>query len=692
MSDYISSINTDGLQLNKERILAKKGKLVVEMIDHIDDKTWIDSAFLMGSIELEADDETNRNYSTALFKYTDSSLGGSLAINPRPQFTRYADIRVKGIVSGRRDTTLDAEGKLGMGRYYSEAIDDTSQVINLRFGMPEFNSLTSFFTGFFNSSLARVARTGRTDPGFFFTLGQAVGLVVNLVYWPLLALHVIGVAAKFALKMNASRFYYLKPAMPVYWQAVTTMVNQIAVNRGLFPIDGLDTGGAGGITDTTAKIGKEGMKVISDIMPDIFKANGDGSSDSFTGGIDMYAVANRAGRLKQRFEKDLAEKLHAGDEASLFAFAKSIVTGAVAVEPKPGRTLNEIIAKWASSEAGMVTNTADGAVPSHETEMSLRQRPGEPGVAEKPTPSGFLEYLRAEYDDASQFASFRVDYTGPADESFSNSVTESDLASKFNNLSSQGKAAQFTFAGGNIAGGTAIGDLAQGALGAVKDFAKGALDMFQMSGLMALGGSAFVDIPKHWESSTATLPRMSYSMQLVSPYGNQISQMTNLYIPLCMLLAGALPLMTGRQSYTSPFILELYDQGRCQTRLGMIDSLSVSRGTSNLGFNKDNNAMSIDISFSVVDLSSVLSIPITTGFSFNPLEGLFDDDNVYTDYINVLSSMSLNQQIYAWPKFKLNLAKKIRVLSQMNSKAYWSSYVHNSPAGILDIFFKGTDR
>jgi hypothetical protein len=136
----------------------------------------------------------------------------------------------------------------------------------------------------------------------------------------------------------------------------------------------------------------------------------------------------------------------------------------------------------------------------------------------------------------------------------------------------------------------------------------------------------------------------------VSPYGNPISQLLNLYIPLSMLLAGALPLATGKQSYTSPFLCQLFDKGRCQTRLGIIDSLSITRGTGNLGFDNEGHAMAIDITFTVKDLSSIMYMPIAEGFSLNPLNGIFDDDTVFSDYMAVISGMSLNDQTYRMRK------------------------------------------
>ena len=144
----------------------------------------------------------------------------------------------------------------------------------------------------------------------------------------------------------------------------------------------------------------------------------------------------------------------------------------------------------------------------------------------------FFDDLDAEFRDGSSFAAFRVDHTGSMQESFGTSVIESDLSQKLNGISSQIREARFSFAEGNIMGG--LGGMVQGAVGAAMDVGKGLLDgaTFGLSNILSgLAGSGFIDIPKHWQSSTATLPRANYTIQLVSPYNNPISQMMNIYIP-----------------------------------------------------------------------------------------------------------------------------------------------------------------
>jgi hypothetical protein len=187
---------------------------------------------------------------------------------------------------------------------------------------------------------------------------------------------------------------------------------------------------------------------------------------------------------------------------------------------------------------------------------------------------------------------------------------------------------------------------------------------------------------------------MQYALTLISPYGNKMSQMINIYVPLCMLLAGVLPLSTGRQSYTSPFLVELYDKGRAQTRLGMIDTMSITRGVSNLGFNREGEAMAIDVAFSIKDMSSVLHMPIVQGFDIlNPLNNIFDDDTVFSDYMSVLGSLSLNDVIYTSQRLKLALTRKGQAMDTWFSKAHAAQFVADlGPLKLISAFYEGLPR
>lgn len=676
MASNYSDLSQDDIEEKALLILKRKGVFNEEgeAIDKITDDSWLRQSFIVDGKNSPTIDKKLKSFSTAEFKFQDTSLGGNYAVNPRPQFTPYADTRIKGRVMNHNDVTLtDSSGDHGMGHYYSEAHDDNSQTIHMRFGVPQFVSLTTFFTGFFNYKVASVARTGRGSSSIFFKAGQAAGFVVLLVAWPITVASILPNAIRFLAGKPASKFYSLKPTMPLYWYAVNTMVNQIGVNRGLYPeqIDennDLETG-------TTFKIDKYGVEGFHALMPDIF---------STSGGIDVYAVANRAQALKNELDRILNQSLQndaGGEGEQPFSGFISKFDGHMIDKSKGNRgTIANAINKWfASDDAGKKPEGGDEKVLVEKDFREDKKANG--GI-------GWLEHLKAEYDDGSQYATFRVDYTGPVGESFSNSLVESQMASQFNSTSSSSKATYFKYAGGNVA------PVLNGVIGSVKDIAAGVLDTINVSGFLALAGSAFVDIPKHWENSLAQLPRANYTMTLISPYGNVLSQMINIYIPLCMILAGTLPIQTGKQSYTSPFILELFDRGRQTTRLGMIDSLSITRGISNLGFNRDGQAMAIEVSFTVADLSSVMSMPIVSRtFLEELIPDVFDDDNVYTDYLNTLSSLTLGQQTYKMSKLKLNMANKIRRIEQLVSPARMVGVMHGWPVtGLMDVFFKGTQK
>lgn len=688
------------------------------------DAAWVRQAFLVNANNLTDQALNDRTFTTARYKYVDTTPGGNLAINPPPQFTRTADIMVDGVFAGSSSGLKGRPSKGNMGRYYSEAIDDNAQHIYMRFGVPRFNSLTTFFTGFYDTGASQVARTGRAG-GIFYTFGQAVGFIVSIISWKIVAIHLAGLALRFATGSPSSKFYYLKPTMPVYWTAVTTIVNQLAVNRGIVPrVGGPDQAAYTG----KYEFDKNALKQLHEVLPDIFQEGG---------GIDVYAMANRAQRLARKRYIKMQEQLDLTEKLNLAEAARIIMTTPL-VDDKKSK-YSDYMQRWSANPNAIASSDAATTPPSANSSTSTLNQttasaagnadagsiinPATKSVSEGiPEKDTFSDFFKAELDDGSAFATFRVNSTGSVNESFNNSVTDSELANKINSASSSSRSTTFDFAGGNLVGG-AVGAVVGLVGNAVKDIASGVADSIGISGLAALAGTAFVDIPKHWQSSSASLPRSTYTINLVSPYGNPISQMLNLDIPLAMLLAAALPLATGKQSYTSPFILELYDKGRCQTRLGMIDSLSVTRGTSNLSFNNDGHAMAIDVTFSVIDMSSVLTMPIRQNFNgiiakaaatvgvaagtVAPLatattaglvgafgmaigSGVFDDDTVFTDYMNVLAGMNLQDQIYSWRKFKLNVTRAMTTWESFSSPAKWAGMAGDVlPVRLYSGLYKG---
>ena len=656
------------------------------------DRLWIKYAFMIpfkadpksGKLTplLDDVDVQNMSFSMAKFKFTDSSLGGALCINPPPQYTRYADPPVKGIhPDARRCSVTYQKGTLGEGRYYSEAIDDNSQIIHLRFGVPSFNSLWQFFTGFYNGSLARLVRSGRVDQTFFEKVLQFAFKIVEVAILPLTILPMmimaVGQAIRFMLRMPTSSFYTLKPTMPVYWHAVTGLVNMLAVNMKM-------------VTYTQPEMYEQfiGEKVPPKHILSLL--NGIFPEMTERGVPDMYLIATRAKRLQMRHRENLMRQLNdtgkGGWEGKIRRVLDSTeslqqidarenlastqkspwerwIASPIHGQPKksevetdwrdpiklpekPAATANEKTGQRAAQTAASDANSiADAWNKTTESARAYVMKLGKEA----------LEQVDAVAQDGAEWLSFRVDATGSMTESFSNSTAPSSLAEKMNSASQSARELKFNFADGNV---DALG-IVKTAVDGIASIATMGADLLHIGGLVSFAGSAFVDIPEHFSEAQANIKPSNYTFRLVSPHGNIVSQFLYIYIPLMCLLAGALPRAVGKQAYTDPFLVQLYDRGRASVRLGIIDSLTVQRGVSNLAFDKDGRAMAIDITLSIKDLSSIMSVPINPSLSINPFEGIFDDQNKFNDYMTTLAAIPLYEFDYRKPILLRQLDTKL---------------------------------
>lgn len=656
------------------------------------DSDWARNSFMLGDVNLaDPVDIKNRYWSTAQSKFTDGRIGCNIGINCRPQITPYTDIRFKGRLTGRAEPSLsEVTGNYGMGRFYSEAYDDPAQIIYMRFGVPQYNSLINFLTRAFDPGLSTVTRTGRL-PGLMHDIGKLFGTYLAVTTFPVIAVPLLaGKVIGAFFNRSTSKFYTLKPTMHLYWATVNTLVNTIAVTSGIFPKMLGDNQNDSQRLGKTFKIDQEYLSMYSKLMPDVF------TEENY---FDVFALATRAQRLANQVYSDDFERHNKGSATDFTGYLKRDMTGdnthSTPISGKNGKINTMMLI----NEALKLKNLFSYDKESTTLEVDPRIDPNDKDGKEKP-PDGidkYVEYFDAQFRGGADFAAFRVDHTGSVSESFSNAVGESDLSQKLNSTSSTFQQARFSMANGNIIGGIA-GDVAGTVVDAAGDLLSGALSGLTggfsdvLKGLM---GEGYIDIPKHWMSSSASLPKTNYSIQLVTPYGNVMSRMLNLHIPLCMLLAAALPRSTGKQSYTAPFLCQIFDRGRCQIRLGIIDSLSITRGTGDLAFDTNGNPLAIDINFSVTDLSSIMHMPVTSGEIFK-FDATMDEDNILTDYLAVLGGQDIYTQVYPLAAARIRLAKMAIQKGKLTSPAFWASTTHDTLRGlgignVLEAFTRGSE-
>jgi len=639
---------------------------IIKAADELKDKYWIRQAFFSPKRFGGAGQQITKAFTTAEMKYYDTTPGGNKSINPKSQFTRHADPRAPSL----------AVGSKGMGHYYSEAFDDAATRISLRFGVPAYNPLSRFLSGYFDRSLAQLVNTGEVRDGLFstYTLGKVLATIYTLPLQVYFGVSYLFTRIDSVLTGRPySKYYYMNPTMPLYWTAVNTLVNQVAVNMGLVHgYQANDLVEIDGKTQPETGLSPSEIKTLNAILPDVFK------SDSASV-IDVKSMASRAQRLQNQYHNvldEIARDESLDAEGYAAAVQERLRSNSLSAKTTSYGDLNTYLNAYQASPLGTekknnsVTPVVDGEQKEQLTDEAIRTE--EPGLK---------ELLMSELREGSAFVTFEVDYNGSIGESFSNSTKESGLAEQINSAASSMRDTFVNFAGGNVGDGL-IGGAAEMAIGAVKGLLAGVAEKIGFGGLASLGGAGFVDIPEVWDNATADLPSESYTIRLSTPYGNKMSIFTKIIIPMMCLLAGALPRSTGKSSYGPPFLCSLHSQGRNDIKLGIIDSISIERGTSNIGFSVDGLPTAVDITFTVKNLNNIMHVPISdslldtvTSFSF------FDEDTALSDYLSTISGLDLYSQFYMMPRLELAWAKTAANWDNFTSPSQYAMWTANTLPG-----------
>jgi len=621
------------------------------------DSDWVKSAFMISADNLEEKFQVNLDYSRAGGKFSDTSIGGGKTINGKPQYTRYCDPRNKGRVRDRKDVRVNIDtGNHGMGEYYSSALDDNKQILILEFGVPKFQSLFSFFTRSVDYVASIKANEGRIPYGYY--VANVLFTTAAIIAFPLLSLIVYGIKAisTILLGTHDHKYYSFKSSMPFYWESVNNLVTFMSTERGFIIPELRSEAQQKDQIGIPVNIDQDEMDVLSDLLPDVFMKG--------TNYIDVFAIANRAQvRIDRQRYKDEAALLDFQKKHMSEAEMSGFLNKAVATLTKPtykdflDKTVNKksMFKKDEASDQNIPETKAANGDPKEYTQPNAKGiKKAMPGEKNESYMKGVMEYFNATLSSGGTRVAFEVDFVGTTTDSFSNSLKDIDAKGMLNSLGGSARNVQFSLGGGNV-----LGDMQKAATDTIKDVAMGALSgaTFGLSNvLQALLGGGYIDMPKMWDNSSANLSKHTYKMTLTSPYGNPISQIMNLDIPLAMIMAGMLPQAIGESSYTSPFLCKSFLRGIQDIDLGMITELSITRGVTNLGFNEQGRPLSLDISFTITDFSEVVSTPISGGL-MGAFEMSLDDNKGIHRFISALVARDYHSSRFLKPKWILRASR-----------------------------------
>lgn len=297
-------------------------------------------------------------------------------------------------------------------------------------------------------------------------------------------------------------------------------------------------------------------------------------------------------------------------------------------------------------------------------------------------PAGFWDGFKARAIEtatgADAYIGFRIEKSTNCSESVSNESGESGLASTLNSTASSARDTMFSTQRGNL--GVAGVD---GAMKALKDFVSGAVDKVTFgAGAFAetiATGNGYIDIPEVWKSSGFS-KSYSFSTELRAHYGDPVTIFQSIYAPLACLLPFVLPRSIGNNAYTSPFLIRAYCKGMFAIPLGLIDSMTIQRGSAEHGWSSSMLPTVVNVSFSIKDLSPVMHMAITD----SAWDAVFGQNSSFQEYLLTLSGIGLAERTQFFHRLNRNTGIAFQLLrSTYFDKDFWATHLGSTDVARL---------
>lgn len=257
----------------------------------------------------------------------------------------------------------------------------------------------------------------------------------------------------------------------------------------------------------------------------------------------------------------------------------------------------------------------------------------------------------ATFFSAAENVVFYLDGMTSVSESFSNDTTESSLASQINGFSDTAREIRYLFGNkGNAAaelvnsGAEITSSITSSLSTALTSVAGGIVGSLSNQGVNTLLNGGKIIFPEMWANSSYD-KSYSIDIKLRSPDHDNLSIFLNILKPYCKILALTMPRQTVRNDvgdpngYSSPFLVKAYSKGLFSIDMGIITSLSVTKGAE-CCWNDDGLPTQIDISIEIKDLYKHLAMS-----KINPgkLGAGISSNTAYMDFLANMAGLNIAQ-------------------------------------------------
>jgi len=254
---------------------------------------------------------------------------------------------------------------------------------------------------------------------------------------------------------------------------------------------------------------------------------------------------------------------------------------------------------------------------------------------------------------------FYVNAEPQVSESFSNGVTQSQLAAKFNEIGRMGTELQFLLGGAAKYDPTGAVDSMQAGLNtgthATEGSTSGGIIDQLIGNIQTLISGGRMAFPEIW-SDSQLMRSFNVTFKLDSPDCDAVSIYLNILVPLAHILGFVAPRSIGYNNYISPYLVRAYFKSMFHIDMGIITDCQIQKGDTG-AWNQGGLPTQVTVTITIKDLYDVMAVALNnakSSFMTNPaqLDYLANLCGINIATPNIQRTWALWMAINGWTNIK----------------------------------------